>query len=86
MADVATLLAPLLYVAPDAPSPTDGVAAQPHIEAFLMRLWESSAQRGTWQAVHAIEGALPLLLAAEGPTALVTLAQRVAATAPAVAP
>lgn len=86
VADVATLLAPLLHVAPDAPSPTDGVAAQPHIEAFLMRLWESSAQRGTWQALHAIEGALPLLLAAEGPTALVTLAQRVAATAPAVAP
>lgn len=56
---------------------------QPHIEAFLSHLWTHSAQRGIWQTVHTIEGTLPLLLTAEGPAALVTIAQRVAGTAPA---
>ncbi|MEZ4728082.1 MAG: hypothetical protein R3E79_13205 [Caldilineaceae bacterium] len=53
-------------------------AIRPQIDAFLTTLWESSAQRGTWQTVHSIEGVLPLLLAAEGPAALIEIAQAVA--------
>lgn len=93
--EVATLLAqqwqaasaPALQPAdPDqatAPSVVARTDLQPPIEAFLTRLWANSAQRGTWQTVHTIEGTLPLLLAVEGPAALITIAQRVAGTAPA---
>lgn len=65
-----------------APSVGARTDLQPPIEAFLTRLWANSAQRGTWQTVHTIEGVLPLLLALEGPAALITIAQRVAGTAP----
>jgi len=58
-------------------------AIRPHIDSFFTALWESSAQRGTWQTVHSIEGSLPLLLAAEGPAALVTIAQKVVTITPA---
>lgn len=44
---------------------------------FLIELWQSSAQRGSWQIVHSLEGSLPLLLTLEGPLALVALARAV---------
>lgn len=47
-------------------------------ESFLSRLWESNVLRGAWQTVHALEGSLALLLALEGPSALITIAQRAA--------
>jgi hypothetical protein len=47
------------------------------VEGFLRDLWRDSATRGTWQVVHSLEGALPLLLTLEGPAALVALAQAV---------
>lgn len=90
VAEVATLLARQWQAAampahPDGAETSSGAQGgtelQAPIESFLTRLWASSAQRGTWQAVHTIEGTLPLLLAVEGPTALVTIAQRVATTA-----
>ncbi|MCL4860309.1 MAG: hypothetical protein KJZ93_12915 [Caldilineaceae bacterium] len=43
--------------------------------AFLADLWQHDAQRGPWQLVHSLEGSIPLLLALEGPDALVALAR-----------
>ncbi len=47
------------------------------VEGFLRDLWRESATRGTWQVVHSIEGALPLVLTLEGPAALVAIAEAV---------
>jgi hypothetical protein len=47
------------------------------LRKFLINLWQTSAQRGPWQIVHSLEGSLPLLLALEGPLALVALARAV---------
>ena len=43
----------------------------------MRSIWQNDAGRGLWQAIHGIEGALPLLLALEGPQAVAQLAQRV---------
>jgi hypothetical protein len=51
-----------------------GDQQSPQIDGFLRDLWRESAPRGLWQTVHSIEGALPLILAQEGPNALVALA------------
>jgi hypothetical protein len=59
----------------EAPTSGNRAAIEPHLETFLVTLWENSAQRGLWQTVHSIEGSLPLLLACKGPAALVTIAQ-----------
>jgi len=45
------------------------------IDAFLRDLWRESAERGLWQVVHSIEGALPLILALEGPGGVLAVAQ-----------
>jgi hypothetical protein len=45
---------------------------------FLVDLWQTDAKKGLWQTIHGIEGTLSLLLALEGPDALVVLAQAVA--------
>ena len=45
------------------------------LATFLRTLWQRDAERGLWQTVYGIEGGLPLLLALEGPDALVELAQ-----------
>lgn len=91
VAEVATLLAQsrksAAFSADQAPSTEDTPLTgqrdlQPEIESFLITLWQSSAQRGTWQTVHSIEGALPLLLALEGPAALVTIAHSIADSMP----
>ncbi len=47
------------------------------IISFLVNLWQSSAQRGTWQVIHSLEGALPLLVTLAGPQTLVTIAHTV---------
>lgn len=47
---------------------------------FLAQLWAADAQRGIWQMVHSLEGSLPLLLALEGPHALVAIAHHAAET------
>jgi hypothetical protein len=52
------------------------------IVTFLVNLWHSSAQRGTWQVVHSLEGALPLLITLTGPQALVTIAQTISQRSP----
>lgn len=90
--EVATLLAAQIVGIADAPVPPaadDAVSLpaqadmQPHLEAFLSELWQSSAHRGTWQIIHTIEGSLPLLLACAGPDALVTIAQSIPSAVPA---
>lgn len=73
--EVTTLLAQQL--APLAPLHNDP-GAPPILAAFLVKLWQASAQRGLWQTVHSIEGSLPLLLALEGPQAPVMIARAVA--------
>lgn len=50
--------------------------AQP-AEQFLHELWQADAQRSIWQIVHSLDGSIPLLLALEGPTGLVALAQAI---------
>ena len=37
----------------------------------------ADARRGAWQAVHGLEGSLPLILALEGPATVVSLARTV---------
>lgn len=66
------------------PSAVEQPDVLPHIHSFLTTLWQGSAQRGVWQTVHSIEGALPLLLACEGPPALVTIASTLVDTPPRV--
>jgi hypothetical protein len=61
----------------------NGVAAGPfqthaHLADFMVELWRGDAQKGLWQTVHGVEGSLPLLLALEGPEALLAVAYRVA--------
>lgn len=46
---------------------------------FLSGLWGQDAQRSIWQVVHGIEGSLLLVLALEGPEAVIHIA-RIAAT------
>jgi tetratricopeptide (TPR) repeat protein len=69
---------------PDADAPTvpgavaaDRAAAQEALTRFLVELWETDVQKGLWQTIHGIEGSCPLLLALEGPQALLLLAQAV---------
>lgn len=45
---------------------------------FFQGLWSQDAQRGIWQVVHGIEGALPSILALEGPEAVIRIAQMAA--------
>ena len=47
---------------------------------FVIDLWQTDAAKGEWQAVHSVEGSLPLLLALEGAQALVTIARRASAS------
>ena len=42
---------------------------------FLSGLWRQDAARGIWQTVHGLEGALPLILALEGPEAVIQIAR-----------
>ncbi len=57
---------------PVLPDPTE---AQAVIEGFLRDLWRASVERGLWQVVHLLEGALPLIFLVEGTPAVVALAQ-----------
>jgi hypothetical protein len=52
-------------------------ATRTALEQFMRSIWQNDAGRGLWQVIHGIEGALPLLLALEGPQAVAQLAQRV---------
>lgn len=45
------------------------------IQSAMRALWREDASHGLWQTVHGIGGSLPLLLALEGPDALVTIAR-----------
>ena len=42
---------------------------------FILALWQAAISKGIWQTVHSIEGTLPLMLAIEGPDAVVNLAR-----------
>jgi hypothetical protein len=53
----------------------DPVQAHAELTQFLVQLWESDVRKGLWQTIHGIEGSLALLLALDGPDALMTLAQ-----------
>ena len=55
----------------------DPSATYAALTQFLVQLWEADVQKGLWQTIHGIEGSLPLLLALEGPTALMIIAQMV---------
>ena len=79
-ADSSGVLAPELNPAyqlgADAVNPAqDQDRARTVLERFIRELWEADAYKGIWQIVRGIEGGLPLLLALEGPEALVTIAQ-----------
>lgn len=89
VAKVARLLADLLPAAPSAQAgegPTEepapeamvGDGIRPRLAEFLQELWLADAQKGIWQAVHGVEGALPLLLRLEGSQAVVAVAQAAA--------
>lgn len=54
---------------------SDPLQALSELTHFLVRLWESDVRKGLWQTIHGIEGSLALLLALEGPDALMTVAQ-----------
>lgn len=54
---------------------TDPMQAHAELTQFLVQLWESDVRKGLWQTIHGIEGSLALLLALEGPDALMTVAQ-----------
>jgi hypothetical protein len=61
--------------------PTGGVdplEAHAALCRLVCELWQADTQKGLWQTIHGVEGALPLLLALEGPDALVVVAQAVA--------
>jgi len=45
------------------------------IQSAMRALWREDANHGLWQTVHGIGGSLPLLLALEGPDALVAIAR-----------
>lgn len=47
------------------------------VEQFIVGVWQHDSQRGLWQTVHGIEGVLPLLIALDGPEAIVALARGV---------
>ncbi|HAJ38770.1 MAG TPA: hypothetical protein DCL15_24145 [Chloroflexi bacterium] len=47
------------------------------VEQFIVGVWQHDSQRGLWQTVHGIEGLLPLLIALDGPEAVVALARGV---------
>ncbi len=54
-------------------------ASREPLTRFLLELWRGDVKKGIWQVVHSIEGAIPLLLALEGPAALVAIAESAAA-------
>jgi hypothetical protein len=45
------------------------------LENFVLGLWKGDTSRGVWQTVHGIEGTLPLVVALEGPQALIDIAK-----------
>jgi len=55
----------------------DPAAIRAALEDFLIGVWQADSQRGLWQMVHGIEGTLPLLIALDGPEAIVALARGV---------
>ncbi|HHY54383.1 MAG TPA: hypothetical protein GYA08_02995 [Chloroflexi bacterium] len=61
-------------------TPTTGNGAggvRAAVEQFIVGVWQHDSQRGLWQTVHGIEGVLPLLIALDGPEAVVGLARGV---------
>jgi hypothetical protein len=71
--------APQVMAAPG----SNGAAADPfqthaQLAQFMLELWRADAQKGLWQTIHGVEGSLPLLLALEGPEALLAVAHTVA--------
>lgn len=55
----------------------DPAAIRAALENFLTGVWQADSQRSLWQTVHGIEGTLPLLIALDGPAAVVALARGV---------
>jgi hypothetical protein len=55
----------------------DAASIRAALESFLTGVWQADSQRGLWQTVHGIEGTLPLLIALDGPGAVVALARGV---------
>jgi hypothetical protein len=53
-------------------------AVRSALESFLLGVWQADSQRSLWQTVHGIEGTLPLLIALDGPEAIVALAKGIA--------
>ena len=62
------------------PQPTPQIApdVRSALADFVTALWRQDAQRGLWQTVHGIDGSLPLVIALEGPEAVMTIAQAAA--------
>lgn len=55
----------------------DAGSVRTAVEQFIVAVWQHDSQRGLWQTVHGIEGLLPLLIALDGPAAVVALARGV---------
>ncbi|MCC6167290.1 MAG: hypothetical protein IT329_08695 [Caldilineaceae bacterium] len=80
---VATLLAeqaaPRVMAAPTGNGADAGpIQTHAHLADFVLELWRADVQKGLWQTIHGVEGSLPLLLAVEGPEALLAVAHRLA--------
>lgn len=56
---------------------SDATTVRTALETFIAALWQADSQRGLWQSVHGIEGVLALLIALDGPAAVVALARGV---------
>lgn len=56
----------------------DPSAVRSALEAFLLGVWQADSQRSLWHTVHGVEGTLPLLIALDGPEAVVALAKGIA--------
>lgn len=48
------------------------------LESFLLGVWQADSRRSLWHTVHGIEGTLSLLIALDGPEAIVALAKGIA--------
>lgn len=76
--EVAALLARQVRLQGTQGAPAAAEDVRPLLARFLVELWETDAGRGIWQAIHGVEGSLPLVLALDGPDALVTIAEAAA--------
>ncbi|MCS6826278.1 MAG: hypothetical protein NZ553_06675 [Caldilinea sp.] len=72
---LASELGTLLHMPVAGTSNGGNSTARSALEAFLLGVWQADSQRSLWHTVHGVEGTLPLLIALDGPEAVVALAK-----------